>query len=183
MIPGLNNLPLKRERNQTNEMSFGRIRSILDAQMYLKFDKLICHLQFSPCQLLLSRNQWFLVCTICYWSTNETKQWDIVRKDWKHSRRWGWMAMCCGWWCVLFSIQNNLWNMAWDLKYWYLRRCSVPPEVQVWTGLVEINTQKYWEFPSRCPLDGQQSPPDVSTKNIYTWGFFIHLQPRPLRVY
>ena len=53
--------------------SLGRIRSILDAQMYLDFDKSKWHLQFSPCQLLPPRNWWFLLCTICHWSDNETK--------------------------------------------------------------------------------------------------------------
>jgi hypothetical protein len=49
------------------------IRSILDAQTYLDFDKLIWHLQFRPCQLPSPRNWWLLVCTICQWSENETK--------------------------------------------------------------------------------------------------------------
>jgi hypothetical protein len=52
MIPRLHNLPLKRERNQINEMSLGRFQSILDAQTYLDFNQLKWHLHFSPSQLL-----------------------------------------------------------------------------------------------------------------------------------
>ena len=73
MILGLDDLPLKRGRNKSNEMSLGRIRSILDARTYLNFDNLKCHFQISPCQLLPPRNRWFLVCTITHWSENETK--------------------------------------------------------------------------------------------------------------
>ena len=39
----------------------------------------------------------------------------------------------------------------------------------------------YHEIPPNVPPDVSQSPPDVSTKNIYTWGYFIYLEPRPFR--
>ena len=65
MILGLYNLPLKRERNKNNEMSFGRIQSILDAQTYHMFSSVKWQTKLDSSQALSTRNRQFLPSYVC----------------------------------------------------------------------------------------------------------------------